>query len=191
MDANEQEGIDTLEERKGVDKELFVTILSAHPDIKRVERMARNLSVALFRAKSLDTREDIHLIVREMLKRVRDTVDQEITQLDPPSADFHFVETQNMPNSTLGKPTIHPSLAKDPNFQASQQKSLDPNWIESNRGYYVAFVDGQDVSKNKDLNQLIEELRASPLYQNKPVYFTPQIGSPERIIDLPSSAWMS
>jgi CheY-like chemotaxis protein len=157
IDKNKQEGFDTLEVIREVDQQVFVSILTGHPDPKN-KKLAERLKANLYKEKSpVDYRQDIKEIALEILKYKKEIV-----------------------NSVIDNQVA--KLEGDPNIIAYEKDKQDPQWLEEYQGQYVAFVEGKLVDSDTNESEILKRIRAN--YPDKPRFFTKVDKEEEKPIDL-------
>jgi CheY-like chemotaxis protein len=162
IDKNKQEGFDTLEVIRELDRQVFVTILTGHPDPKN-KKLAERLKANLYKEKSpVDYRQDIKEIALEILKYKKEIVNKVI-------------------DNQVAK------LEGDPNIIAYETAKQDPQWLEKYQGRYVAFVNGKLVDSDTNESEILKRIREK--YPDKPRFFRQVEEIEENPIDLPSSLW--
>ncbi len=167
IDENKQEGFDTLEVIRELDEQVFVTILTGHPDPKN-EKLAERLKANLYKKKSADNyRKDIEEIASAMLafkkqifSNIIGIINDQIDQLD--KADI--------------------------NVTAYERHKQDSEWLETYTNQYVAFVDGEFFDGNPNEFELLKLVRAK--YPDKPRFFTKVDEIEEQPIDLSMASWL-
>jgi CheY-like chemotaxis protein len=158
------EGLDALEEIKGIDENIFVAVYSAHPNW--YEKQAMNLGADLFVVKTSDLKKDITEIAAMMLPRALD----ELTRMrgggdDPPESG----EPENSQEFTI-------------NYDAFQKFLADPANREENLDYYVAFVDGEFKGRERDRASLLAWLLST--FPNRPKFYA-LVQQREDVEDIP------
>jgi hypothetical protein len=167
-----QEGIDTAEEIKAIDNNVFVSIFSGVPNLERYKKMAKIIGVNYFEEKGYVIREGVARIAVEMLlfqKNLLDSIFQSYLQssIDIDSNEILKVvnrikqvnkklkDIQNLERSYQSDSTDHPlpcesidffsdlAIDGDENIQAYEWYKQNVEWREIYQGKYVAFVDGE------------------------------------------------
>lgn len=138
------EGLDTLEEIKKIDEDIFVAIYTRYPT-EWYRRQAANLRANFFWVKTPDVNGDIARIVAKMVPYICKWRD----------APYHE-ENQYSEEFTL-------------NYNAFQDLVADEKLLAENFSYYVAFVGGQMVKRSKHEDELLSWLISEPT--NKPKFY--------------------
>lgn len=167
-----QEGIDTAEEIKTIDENVFVSIFSGIPNLELYRKRANRIGVDYFEEKSNVVREGVARIALEMLlfqKNLLDSIFQSYFQSSV-SIDANEVlkivnkikevnkkleDIQKLERSYQSDSTDHPifeNLTFDPKFlpteedeniQVYESLKQDLEWLEKYQNKYVAFANGQ------------------------------------------------
>lgn len=74
------------------------------------------------------------------------------------------------------------------NIDAFERLKSDDAWFKENEGYYVAFVDGKLVGKDKDKENFLNWLELSEEFKDKPRFFI-KVEENQKVIDLSSALW--
>jgi ActR/RegA family two-component response regulator len=136
------EGLDTLEEIKKIDEDIFVAIYTKYPE-ERYRYQAENLGADLFFAKTPDVRADIRRITERMLPHAFKLLGSEERDKRRPEPDDE--EEQYSEEFAL-------------NYNAFKDLLADDKSSAENFGYYVAFVNGRMVKRSRDEDELISWL---------------------------------
>ncbi len=169
IDANKQEGFDTLEVIRELDEQVFVTILTGHPDPNN-EKFAKRLKANLYKEKSPDHyRKDIEEIASAMLafkkqifNNIINIINNQIAQLDK---------------------------EYDINLIAYERCKQNSKWLEQYTNQYVAFVDGEFFDGNPNEFELLKQVRGK--YPDKHRFFTKLEEIKEKPIDLSMASWLN
>ena len=173
---NKQEGFDTLEVIRQLDEQVFVTILTGHPD-SRNEIIARRLKADLYKEKSADAdnfRRDIEEIASAMLEHKKKIFNDIVGLLDKEISQLKQTKKAHI-------------LESDINLAAYNIKIQDHQWLENYRNQYVVFVDGELVDSDGNKSEILKRIRIE--YPDKARFFTKVEEAEEKTIDLPSSLW--
>jgi ActR/RegA family two-component response regulator len=171
-EGRKNEGLNTLEIIKSIDKDIFVAIYTAYPSW--YEDQAKKLDADIVVQKSRDVERDIDAIARKMLphalrvagKRRKEKGDAKSAPDDPEySEEFQI------------------------NYKAYKKLLDDEGWVAENLNYYVAFVDGEPVGREMDRNRLLQWLVAD--YPDKFKFYALVQGQDEEIVeDVPSPLFL-
>ncbi|MGK7957656.1 MAG: response regulator [Crocosphaera sp.] len=168
IDANKQEGFDTLEVIRELDEQVFVTILTGHPDPIN-EKLAKRLNANLYKEKSADNyRKDIEEIASAMLEYKKQI----------------FSNLISIINDQLDK------LDKehDVNLIAYERAKQNSEWLKQYTNQYVAFIDGEFFDSSPNKFELLKLIRAK--YPDKHRFFTKVDEIEEKPIDLSMASWL-
>jgi len=144
------EGLDALEEIKGIDENIFVAVYSAYPEWH--EQQAKNLGADVFQVKSTDVVGDVQAIAARMLPHALDQLKRTEgarLEVDPEDAEY--------------------SREFEKNYNAFQELMSDRRSFEENYNYYVAFVDGEMVGKSTERDDLLSFLISR--YPDSPKFY--------------------
>lgn len=162
--GREQEGLNALEEIKGYNKNIFVSLLSGYPDYYK--KMAKKLKADYFQEKTSNPEKDVCLIINEMI-----TYDEKILKR-------HIASVRTSIDLVIGNPR---STLRDENIIAYKALRLNKSWLFEHNGYYLAFAHGNLVEKNKTRGKLLEQARRN--YPNQRLFII-KVTEEEEIIDL-------
>jgi len=165
------EGLDTLEEIKSIDETIYVAIYTV---LERYEQAAANLGADLFLVKSRNKRQDMIKVAAKMLPYA-------LAQLSTESRSKGEVV------SDADEPEYSAAFAT--NLLAFRQSLANEEWLADNLGFYVAFVGGTIVRKEKERQTLLTWL--STHYADTPrFYMLVREEEQEPLEHLPSSLFI-
>jgi DNA-binding NarL/FixJ family response regulator len=193
--GREKEGIDTAEEIRSVDKDVFISILSA---LESEKKMCEKIKVNYFRKKSGELREDVCNIAVEMLrfqkKLLNDILENcfrsdveinkmkaekifgKIQEIDQKLEDIQKLERgyllDNRQDNLKYNPELFRRIDEDKNIQAYESHKQDPKWRKEYQNQYVAFADGKLLKDFVDdnLEVLLNQLRNSE-HKGKSIFY--------------------
>jgi ActR/RegA family two-component response regulator len=176
----DSEGLDALETVKHINDKSFVTIFTAHP---RFQKQAVKAGADFSLKKSIYLDNDINRIANEMLLH-RIKIENETTEnIEQLKEIYEKLYKISHPDG------LDDDNSSDKNIAAYEQLKSDPEWFETHKDKYVAFVDGEFVRSDPDRETLLDWLIEAEEYQDKNRYFT-KIEAEDRIIDEPTSSWL-
>jgi CheY-like chemotaxis protein len=153
-----QEGLDALEMIRTVDNDAFVAIISGYS--REYQNRAQRLHVNFFRAKTFERKNDIYAVLSERLK---------------------YFSTKIKHECTAGPGQAVSSLEiEDANLVAFRKLLSNEEWFEKHLGYYVAFVEGNFIAKDKDRQLLLSKVREE--FPEKPKFIAEVIAEENEII---------
>jgi DNA-binding NarL/FixJ family response regulator len=195
-----QEGIDTAEEIKGIDKNVFVSIFSGVPNSESYQKMAKRIGVNYFEEKGNIVQEGVSRIAVEMLRfqknflngilekyfspdtKINDEIKVKMTKIfskiqevDQKLEDIQKLEVKfkspSKNHPLLDNPTLD-SSEEDKNIQTYESYKQDPEWQEKYQNKYVAFADGKWLKEFVDNNSevLLNQLRNSE-HKGKSIFY--------------------
>jgi CheY-like chemotaxis protein len=177
-----QEGIDTAEEIKQINKDVFVCIFSGVPNLKSYKRRADKVRVDYFENKDDGIAEGVSRIAVKMLsfqKNLLDNIFQtyvhssvclgedkilkvvnKTKEVNKKLNDIKELEESYQSNSTeyFGSDRF---IDEDKNVREYKFRKKDPEWREKYQNKYVAFADGkwlEDIVTD-NLKDLLNELK--------------------------------
>ena len=191
-----QEGIDTAEEIRKIDENVFISIFSGVPDLEPHKKMAKRIGVNYFEEKGNIVREGVTRVAIEMLFFKKDLVDNVFQKYLHSSAylsndeilkivnkikevNKKLEDIQKLEESYKSHSTDHPSdnstldsSQEDKNIQAYESYKQDPEWQAKYQNKYVAFADGKWLNDFFDDNSevLLNQLRNSE-HKGKSIFY--------------------
>jgi hypothetical protein len=208
-----QAGIDTAEEIRQIDKDVFVSIFSGIPNLEPHKKMAKKIGVNYFEEKGNVVREGVARIALEMLLFKKNLVDDVLQKYLHSSAylgkdeilkivskikevNKKLEDIQKLERIYQSDSTAHPllsesidffsDLAIDENIQAHEWYKQNVKWWQRYQGKYVAFTDGEWLPQYvaNNSHDLLNCLRSSE-HKDKAIFY--QLVGEEAIIELPLS----
>jgi CheY-like chemotaxis protein len=156
-EGREQEGLDTLDDLKSLDRDTFVVVYSTHPDL--VEKAIRSgADFAIEKTKG--AKADLGHALACYRKKYLQSSDSE---RDP----------------SVAQPPEEPET--DPNYREYCALLLQRHWRDEYSGMFVGFVDGAFVAAHSDRVELIRQLR---LQFPRKLKFVIAVDAPE--LDVPT-----
>ena len=137
------EGMDTLEEIKNIDSDIFVAMYTGYAR-RDYRDQATNLGADLFVEKKANVTGELGLIVARMWKRYNQ---QQLSQEQQEGTSFESDEEQYSPEFAL-------------NYNAFQDLLADAELFAEYQNYYVAFIDGKLVRSSSNRDELLSWLIA-------------------------------
>jgi hypothetical protein len=209
-----QEGIDTAEEIKGIDKNVFVSIFSGVPDLESYKKMAKRIGVNYFEEKGNFLQEGVARIAVEMLLFQKNLLDGIFQNYLQSSVDIDGDEVlkivnkikevnkklediQKLERSYQSDSKDHPLFCEsidffsdlaingDKNIQAYERYKQNVKWREKYQNKYVAFVDGEWLPQFvADNSHDLLNCLRNSEHKGKAIFY--QFVGEELIIELPS-----
>ena len=210
-----QEGIDTAEEIKGIDKNVFVSIFSGVPNLEAYKIMSKKIGVNYFEEKGNLVREGVSRIAVEMLLFQKNLLNGIFQNYLQSSVDIDGDEVlkiankikevnkklediQKLEKSYQSDSTDHPlfcesidffsdlTINEDENIQAYERYKQNVKWWEIYQGKYVAFVDGEWLQQFvTDNSHDLLNCLRNSEHKNKSILY--KLVGEEPIIELPFS----
>jgi hypothetical protein len=210
-----QAGIDTAEEIRQIDKNVFVSMFSGIPNLEPHKKMAEKIGVNYFEEKGNVVREGVARIAVEMLlfqKRSLDNILQEYLHSSVYLGNDEILkivnkikevnnkleDIQKLERSYQSDSTDHPLLCEsidffsdldingDENIQAYEWYKQNVKWREKHQGKYVAFADGEWLPQFvADNSHDLLNCLRNSDHKGKAIFY-PFVGE-ELIIELPLS----
>ena len=186
-----QEGIDTAEQIKLIDENVFVSMFSGIPNLEPHKKMAKRIGVNYFEEKGNVVREGVSRIAVEMLRFQKQSLDNilqeylhsssylgndeilkivnKIKEVNKKLGDIQKLEEtyqKSTDHPKLDKPELDPqllSIEEDENILKYESLKQYSEWREKYQDRYVAFSDGQWLSEfvADSSHDLLDKLRNS------------------------------
>ena len=167
-----QEGIDTAEEIRKIDENVFISIFSGVPDLEPHKKMAKKIGVNYFEGKGNVVLEGVVRVAVEMLFFKKGLVDdvfqkylhssaylgndeilkivnkikevnKKLEDIQKLEKSYQFNSTEHPKDNEKGwNPTWLP-IEEDENIQEYESSKQDLEWREKYQNKYVAFADGK------------------------------------------------
>ncbi len=170
--SRSQEGMDTAEEIKAIDENVFVSIFSDYSQSQEFQKRAKKVGVNYFQAKSSPVQEGVSRIAIEMLlfqKNLLDGIFQKYLHSSAYLGEDEILkivnkikevnkkleDIQKLERSYQSDSTEHPlpcesidffsdlAIDEDENIQSYESYKQNMEWREKYQNKYVAFVDGE------------------------------------------------
>jgi hypothetical protein len=210
-----QEGIDTAEEIKTIDENVFVSIFSGIPNLELYRKRANRIGVDYFEEKSNVVREGVARISLEMLlfqKNLLDSIFQSYLQSSVgidgnevlkivnkiKEVNKKLEDIQKLERSYQSDSTEHPlpcesidffsdlAVNGDENIQSYEWYKQDVKWREEYQNQYVAFADGEWLPQFvADNSHDLLNCVRNSEHKNKAILY--KLVGEEQIIELPFS----
>ena len=174
-----QEGIDTAEEIKGIDKNVFVSIFSGVPDLESYKKMAKRIGVNYFEEKGNFLQEGVARIAVEMLLFQKNLLNGIFQNCLQSSVDIDSNEVLKIVNKIkeVNKKlediqNLERIYQEDYNIQAYESWKQNPEWREEYQNKYVAFADGEWLQYfvTDNSKDLLDKLRDSE-HKGKSIFY--------------------
>jgi response regulator RpfG family c-di-GMP phosphodiesterase len=210
-----QEGIDTAEEIKTIDENVFVSIFSGVPNLDPHKKMAKRIGVNYFEEKGNVVRKGVSRIAVKMLLFQRNLLDNILESYLQSSIDIDgneilkvvnkikevnkkLEDIQKLERSYQSDSTEHPlpcesidffaelAIDEDKNIQAYELYKQNVKWWEEYQNKYVAFVDGEWLPQFvADNSHDLLNYLRNSEHKNKAILY--KLVGEEQIIELPFS----
>lgn len=213
--SRSQEGMDTAEEIRQIDKNVFVSMFSGIPNLEPHKKMAHRIGVNYFKEKGNVVREGVSRIAVEMLLFQKNSLDSVFQSYLQSSIDIDgneilkvvnkikevnkkLEDIQKLERSYQFDSTEHPlpcesidffsdlAIDGDENIQSYEWYKQNVKWREKHQGKYVAFVDGEWLPQFvADNSHDLLNYLRNSDHKGKAIFY-PFVGE-ELIIELPLS----
>jgi DNA-binding response OmpR family regulator len=187
-----QAGMDTAEEIRQIDKNVFVSIFSGVPNLEPHKKMADKIGVNYFEEKGNVVQYGVARIAVEMLRFQKkslndilkncfskvEEVDQKIEVIRQLEKTYqsestdHLISDEANDDEKGSNPAFLP-IEKDENIQKYEfYKQEDPEWRKEYQDKYVAFADGKWLKDfvADNLKDLLDKLRNSE-HSGKSIFY--------------------